>query len=74
MISLQAHGHIMASISSPQPSDKQKAAALQLSSRLKSCWELDIDWTLFPTALTEVNTTMHNHVYLLYKHVNLEDR
>ena len=40
---------------SPHPGDsKQLSAAMQLSPRLKSCWELDIDWKLIPNKLNEV--------------------
>ena len=43
---------------SPQMTDhKHRAAALQLSSRLKSCWELDIDWNSLPCGLSEVHST-----------------
>lgn len=33
---------------------KQRAASMQLSSRLKNCWEKEFDWNLLPSRLTEV--------------------
>ena len=41
--------------------ENQRTASLQLSSRLKSCWEKELDWTLFPTMLAQVR--MHNKLH-----------
>lgn len=44
-------------IASPRVSEsKQAAASLQLSPRLKACWEHDIDWDVLPSKLSKVRT------------------
>ena len=41
--------------SSPAGSDKQRAAALQLSGRFQQCWKLDVNWQLYPAFIKEVS-------------------
>ena len=58
------------SVGSPKMTDsKHRSAALLLSSRLKSCLETNLDWTLFPTGLAEVQY-MYSRVFLyMYVHI-----
>ena len=37
-----------------QVTEKSRMAAVQLSSRLKKCWSVDINWDLYPTYIREV--------------------
>ena len=45
-------------MASPQ-CNRQKTAALQLSSRLHKCWDLDLDWDLLPNSLAKVRYLLH---------------
>ena len=49
----------MANYSPISGDSKQAAAALQLSSRLQSCWKADFDWTLVPPSLKEVRFNLN---------------
>lgn len=41
-------------------SNRQKTAALQLSSRLHKCWDLDLDCDLLPNSLAKVRYLLHD--------------
>lgn len=44
----------MASTSPHSVDSRQVAAAIQLPSRLRCCWECDLDWELIPPRLKQV--------------------
>lgn len=46
--------------SSARLAAKQDGAALQLSTRLKKCWEVSLDLSLLPCKLAEVGCTPFN--------------
>ncbi len=52
---------------SPLAADtKQKTAVLQLSGRLQSCWEQDLNWDLHPQTLRQVCYSVMWSVIILF--------
>ena len=44
---------------SPAATARNRAASVQLSTRLKECWEHDLNWELLPRQLNEVSNTIY---------------
>ena len=48
----------MATASTPTSLERHRMAAVQLTGRLRDCWETDIDWEKYPKVLGEVQNKL----------------